>query len=147
MATRQDNQRFNELVSTAIAVYIAIGVFTSCVIIATAPYIVKIFRLSVELTPDSIFLVRLYGGVSLMISFVNPVFTAILTSHNRFDISNNIISGVTILRGLGIFLVLGLTHTGLYRWAGVMVISNVLGMLTKIYSTYHFKPDIIGSAA
>lgn len=139
---RIDHQRFNELVSTALAVYIIIGAFLSFAIITTAPYIVKIFRISAEQTPQVVFLVRWYGAISVMASFFNPVFEAILNSHNRFDISNNIMSVFNILRGIGLFVVLGLTHTGLYGWAGVLMTVRVLGVLSRIYSAYLFKPDI-----
>lgn len=139
---RQDKKRFNELVSTALLVYIAIGTFLSCVIIAAAPNIVKIFNVSQNLLPQAIFVVRWYGSVAVMASFLNPVYNAIFIAHNRFDILNNIFSTASIVQSIGLFIVLSLTHTGLYGWGWVLMATRGLALLTRIYAAYHLKPDL-----
>jgi O-antigen/teichoic acid export membrane protein len=139
---RRDNLRFNELASTAMVVYIAIGFILSGVIIAAAPYIIKIFKAPPALTLEAIFLVRWYGSASLMTAFINPVAVAVFISHNRYDIANNIITAVSILRGIGLFCVLGLTDTGLYGWGYVFIAVMVLATAFRLYIAYHFKPDL-----
>ena len=139
---KKDAKRLNELVSTAMSAYIVIGILCAGIIFKAAPLLVRVFRAPDELVPQAVFLVRWYGGISVLLAFVGPAFKAVLVSHNRFDISNGIEAGSSILRGVGLLAVLALTHTGLHGWACVLIVTEVAAFLAQRQAAHHVFPDL-----
>jgi O-antigen/teichoic acid export membrane protein len=139
---RRDTAQFNELASTGMAAYMIIGTLCTGVVIAFAPLLVQLFNVSQEMVPQAVFIVRWYGSVAVLMSFLMPVFGATLTSNNRYDIVSYIGTGWAILQGAGIFLVLGLTQVGLYGWAVVAIAAETLRFLAIRYAAYRIHPGL-----
>lgn len=118
-----NTRRFNELASTALALYLAIGAALATACFLVADPLARAFRVSDALLPDAVFLIRWYSSVSIFLSFLLPLFGAVVISNNRFDLRNYIVTGTSLLRGALLFAVLGLTDTGLYGWAVVGIAS------------------------
>ena len=91
---RKDTRRFNELASTALVLYLVIGSVCAAVCFALAPLIARVFKVSDELMRQAVFLIRWYGSISVMLSFIGPVFAATIISNNRFDLVNYLTVGV-----------------------------------------------------
>lgn len=124
--TRKDQKTFNELANTGFLFYIGMGglLATGCLIFA--PGLISFFKVPAELQPMAVRAVRIYGTGSFMLSFISAVFTAALTSGNRFDLRNNIESGCKIVTSLALILVLKTVDNGLYGWVFVMLAGQVL---------------------
>jgi len=121
-----NTRRFNELASTALVLYLTIGTALATACVLAAEPLARALRVSDALLPDAVFLVRWYSSVSILLSFLSPLFAAVVISNNRFDLRNYIMTGTGLLRGAFLFAVLGLTDTGLYGWAVVGIAATAL---------------------
>ena len=139
---RKDTRRFNELASTGMLAYLIVGGICAAICVVFAPLLVRFFRVSEDMIPQAVFLVRWYGSVSVVLSFIGPVFGATITSNNRFDIRNYIGMGSAILQMGLLFAVLGLTKAGLYGWAYVAMGTHILAFLARRVAAYHLCPDL-----
>jgi O-antigen/teichoic acid export membrane protein len=124
--TMKDRQAFNELANTGGLFYVVIGGLLSVGCLVFAPICISFFKVPVELQPMAIRAVRIYGTGSFILSFVNAVFTAALTSSNRFDLRNNIESGCKIISSLVLIFVINTVDNGLYGWVYVMLAGQLL---------------------
>ena len=146
-AVRKDTRKFNECCSSGFAFYLAAGLVAMMACIILAPWLVKLFKVSPELESQGIFLVRYYGGVSAFLAFVTPVYAAVLSSKNRFDLVNMRDSVISISQGLLMFAVLGMTSWGLYGWAVVQLAGQSLSLALlwqaarKIMPEMHIRPQ------
>jgi O-antigen/teichoic acid export membrane protein len=131
---KQDKQRFNELVSTAMAYYILVGLFVAALCFTLAPWLASVFNVSDALLPQAIFLIRWYSSISILASLVSAVFYGVITSNNRFDLKNGISTGAGLVQALGLFLVLSLTDSGLVGWA-IMLLTVQMGKLPILWWT------------
>jgi O-antigen/teichoic acid export membrane protein len=139
---RKDKQRFNELASSALILYLVIGSVCAIILIGFAPAIARAFRVSEHLMPQAIFLIRWYGSCTILLSFVGPVFSATLIGLNRFDLLNVQQTCIALLRGACLFLILGLSSAGLYGWAVVNLLASVLGFITITITAYTLWPNM-----
>jgi O-antigen/teichoic acid export membrane protein len=153
---KKDFKRYNELACTGLLLFVSIGLICVSVCVMLAPMLVNFFKLSPALRSEAIFLIRWYGSASILLSFTAPVFGAIITSMNRFDLVNIRQIGFSILTGIAYFLVLGLTGTGIFGWAVVSLVSSVcsclilLVMARRVFPPLdlrlrHFRPEAVGS--
>ncbi|MBA7714540.1 hypothetical protein ES703_123566 [subsurface metagenome] len=134
----ENTQRFNELVSTGLLGNLAIGSSLASMCFIFAPFLTQPFKVPEVLEAQAVFLIRWYGSISILFSFILPIYTATITSNNRFDLQNYITTSLGVLRGVLIFAILGLTGTGLYGWAGVMLVSRAILILV----TRHFARGV-----
>ncbi len=139
---KKDTRRFNELASTALVLYLVIGSVFAGVCVAFARPIAGVFKVSSELMPQAVFLVRWYASISVMLSFIGPVFAATITSNNRFDLANYMGIGVGVLRAAGIFAVVGLADAGLNGWAVVSVLSQLILLLLFSLAAHRVWPSL-----
>lgn len=135
-------RRFNELVSTGLLVNLVIGLSLASMCFIFAPFLTQPFKVPEALETQAVFLIRWYGSISILFSFILPVYTATITSNNRFDLQNCIIASLGVLKGVLIFAVLGLTETGLYGWAGVMLVSQAIQMLVTHHVARRVWPHL-----
>lgn len=139
---KKDTRRFNELASTALVLYLVIASVFAAICLALAPLLARVFKVSDELMPQAVFLIRWYGSISVMLSFIAPVFAATIIANNRFDLANYLDIGVAILSGLVIFAVVGLTDAGLYGWAGVSLAGQVILLLLRGFTARRIWPSL-----
>lgn len=124
----KDVRRFNELASSAMAFYLTAGIVLAVACMLLAPLLVRAFNVSDALRTQAVFMIRWYGGFTIILAFIRPVYGAAITSNKRFDLLNYVSIGQGILSGIGLFLVLGLTKAGLYGWAAVVLLFQVASM-------------------
>lgn len=135
---RKDSHAFNELASTALALYLCIAGVLAVTVWLLTPWMVNVFKVSEAMRSDAIWLIRIYGSVSVVLSFITPVFSAALSSYHRFDIINSIQIVGGILSSLMLFAVLSVVSNPLYGWVGVMLLFQlvVLVLTIRVYRRY-----------
>ncbi len=126
---RKDPQAFSELASSALVLYLLIaGVLATCGWIL-APWFVEVFKVSPPLRETAVKVIRVYGTLSVIFSFISPVFTAGLSSHHRFDLINGVQMVGGILSSLLLFAVIPRSGNALYGWVGVMLSYQIVNFI------------------
>ena len=133
---------YNGFVSSAAVAYVVIAAVLSVVLALFATNIVSAFRITGDLTDTAVILIRWYGPVACILTFVSSVYGAVLISSNRFDVYNYIQVGVAVARGLLVFWVLLFTGYGLVGWAVAMAASQLVGLVCLRVSAMRICPFI-----
>ena len=139
---RNATRKLNELASSAAILNLAIGAAASIGCIVLAPQIARFFRVSDPFLEQGVFLVRWYGSASILLSFISPVFACTLAGLHRFDLLNLVATLSSTTRGLGLFLLLRNTQSGLYGWAAVNIAASVGSTLTIALLAYRRWPSL-----
>jgi O-antigen/teichoic acid export membrane protein len=126
----QDEDGFRALSSTALVLYLGIATVLVTAGWIFTPWFATTFKVAEELRDSAIWMIRLYGSGSLLLSFITPVFTAGLQSFMRFDTINFVktISGL----GAGILLFVCISVfsiSPLVVWAVVMFSVKLFDLL------------------
>ena len=129
LVARKDSRAFNELCSTALMLYMGIASVLAVVGWVLAPWFVALFKVSDLLRTDAILMIRFYGTVSIILSFITPVFSAGLSSYYRFDVVNSVQVVGGIVSSLLLFVVLSSVDNALYGWVGVMLSFQIIMLL------------------
>jgi len=137
-----DQARFDELASTALAFYLTVGSALALLCAMFAHPIARALNVPTALMPAGVFLVRWYAAPAILLSFVSPVYLGIVTSANRFDLTNSIAIGTSILRTVSLFAILGLTTAGLYGWAAGTLFSQGLTLGLTAWAAYRAHPGV-----
>jgi len=124
-SAKADMNDFNELTNTAFLLYLVISIILAIVLIILAPWFTNVFNIPDNLKFQAIYLIRLYGASTLILSFVTPTFSAVLTSNHRYDVVNTINMLIGVVFSLAIFVFVSLASNKLYAWAYVMLIDKV----------------------
>jgi O-antigen/teichoic acid export membrane protein len=129
-AHSQNNiEKFNQFLSSALMIYSAAGLFLAGCFMAMAPILARAFKVPEEFMPQGIFLIRVYASSAFCITLVRTCFCGVLASQHRYDLINHVNAGTGIVKGGLLFVVLGLTNTGLYGWASSVLFSLLLAIL------------------
>jgi O-antigen/teichoic acid export membrane protein len=139
---RRDVARFNDLASSAFAVFLLAGCLLSAACLFGAPWLAAAFNVPDAHLPEAVLVVRCYGSLGILLSFLNPVFAATLTSQNRFDIVNALNMAMSIVQGLSLFAVLGLTEAGIYGWMAVMLVGEALKLIVGSRLAHRSRPSL-----
>lgn len=131
---KNDARGVNLLASTAMAIYLGIGTVVWLALGLFSAPITAYFEIESAVLDDAILLIRWYGGALLFLSFVEPVFRAVLMARNRFDVINAATIATSLLRGLGVLLIVGLTPLGLWGWA----IASLSGIVARVGITMFY---------
>jgi O-antigen/teichoic acid export membrane protein len=138
----KDKDAYNRLASTAAAIWLSLGSIMAITCVALAPEIVTFLDIPSEIEGDAIFLVRAFGGGSILLAFILPLFTAVLSSNNRFDIVNKLDAAFGLTTGILIFIVISLTDYGIYAWASVMFGGKILIIGIKAIAARKLVPSL-----
>jgi O-antigen/teichoic acid export membrane protein len=126
---RKDRPAINELASTALLLYLAIASILAFLSWMLAPWLVEVFKVSAHLQRDAVWMIRIYSSVTFIFSFITPVFTAILSSYNRFDVVNTVRIIRGIASGLVLFAVIPVIDNALYGWTAVMLVFQAVAIV------------------
>ena len=133
---KSDIDGFRSLSSTALALYLGIAIALISIGWILSPWFVTLFKVGPALQKEAIWLLRLYGGASLLISFITPVISAGLQSFFRFDAINMVQTLTNIVAGLLLFACISLLpFSPLLIWACVMF-SVLLFNLVVLWARY-----------
>lgn len=137
-----DQARFDELASTALAFYLAVGSTLALLCAMFAHPITRALNVPPALMSAGVFLVRWYAAPAILLAFVSPVYLGIVTSANRFDLANWIAIGTSIFRTASLFAILSLTTAGLYGWAAGTLFSQGLTLALTAWAAYRVHPGV-----
>lgn len=129
---RNNRRGFNELISTAFILYLLIGgTIASCAFLL-APWLASVLKVSEPWYGEAVWMMRVYGSASIVMSFITPVYSAALSSNNRFDVINSVgvIGGIFSSLLLIVFLILGTDP--LQTWVWVMLMSQITVLAIKV---------------
>ena len=139
---RRDIARFNELITTALALYVCVACVLALACWLMAPWLTSFFHVPAQLQGRMVLLTRLYCGVSLFFSFATPVFNAALGSYQRFDLINGMETFRNILSSCCLFLMLPAMSDTIYGWAGIMLLSQLMLLALVVYWTWRVCPGV-----
>lgn len=120
-----DDQGLSRTLSSALALYGAVGVVTLIATLVVAFQFGHWFHLTPEAEPQAR-IVLLLAGASVALGFPLGVFGAALSGLQRYDLANAIGMGVSVLRALAFVVVLRLGY-GLIGLAAASLVMNLLG--------------------
>lgn len=131
--SNKDRRGYSELISTAMLLYISISIVLSIIVYYLSPWFIKQVSIPLQYSNISLRLLRVYGPISIVLSFITPVFTAALSSHHRFDIVNNIniISGIIL--GILLYIVVKYIYAGLWSWVVLQIFIQIIIILLQYY--------------
>ena len=130
---RRDRTGAKELCSTALILYLVIACLLSSVVILKAHTIVGFFKVGEEQADAAVTLMCSFVPLSFIVSFIQPVFSAGLVAHNRFDWVNSCQAVFSILTSLGIFVVMGLFNYGLWGWSAMTLLGSLMTLVGFFY--------------
>lgn len=121
-----DISAYNGLASTATAIWLTVGCISAGTCALCSDYIVAFLDIPLEAQGDASLLVMLFGSFSILAAFTQPLFNAVLSSSNRFDIMSRFEAAYGLITGLLLFLVLSFSDYGIYAWAVIILGCRVL---------------------
>lgn len=139
---KENEQRFNQLISTSVITYMVMGILLSLLLIFTGSFLLPVFKIPDNLKSEGLFLIRYYAAWKVFLSFVYPPYSAILLSHNRFDITNWISGAAGLLRCVLLLIILYITDWGLYGYAMAEIGAQVIGLLAIRNTALHYHPTV-----
>ena len=85
-------------------------------------------------------MIRWYGAIAIPLSFLLPVYAAVIFASGRSDILDGVTAGTAIIQAVGLVAVLGLSRGGLLGWALVTVGELILRLLILRYLGHRLAP-------
>lgn len=149
---RKDEGKYRELLSTALALHLALGLIASSTVFLLAPQLARSFGLPQSLYHIGVFLLKTYGAAHVLFTFLMPSAKAVLASHNRFDKSSQIDAVRRLCDAAGLFLVLASTNAGIVGWAVVCITTDVVSVVllwraaAKVHTGLRIGIAMIGSS-
>lgn len=116
-SAKEDKTSFNRLVSTATITLLAVGGAAALCVLVFAQNIIELVSVPIGFEDKAYSLVAVFGSASILVSFIIPAFSAVLGSHNRFDIDNYIDSIQSILASVALYVLLTYANGGIITWA------------------------------
>jgi O-antigen/teichoic acid export membrane protein len=150
--TRADYITYNRLASTCFALYVGIGFLLALGSLIFASYLVDVFKVPDSLRANAVRVVCLYGAASFLMVFAGAVFSAALTSVNRFDIRNKIEAIGTLFSGVLLIAALRFVPNTLLGWAIFMLLGQVIVLVLQISAVrrscpwFSIKPHLVDLA-
>ena len=134
--------RYSELVSTAFLIWTFSALVVGGLLFVLADSIAQSLDLEPTLVSVATILIRTFGLLSLFFAFIKPVFSAILLSHNRFDLISRTAGVSVVLNGGGLYFTLGFLGGGIYTWAIVSLIVNLVVLLCLGWFAFRLTPNL-----
>jgi O-antigen/teichoic acid export membrane protein len=132
---------YNSLAATAVAIWLSVGGILAVACAIFSGSIVAFLDIPVEIQGDANLLVMLFGSLSILMAFIQPLFSAILSSSNRFDVINRLAAGHGLTTGVLLFLVLSYSDSGIYGWGVVMLGGKVLFLIISAVVALRVMPS------
>tara|TARA_B100000780_G_scaffold254099_1_gene202020 strand:+ start:11874 stop:13415 length:1542 start_codon:yes stop_codon:yes gene_type:complete len=130
----------NQFLNTAFAIYLLIFFCLASIIYLLAPQLADIMKVNKDLYSSFINLLRTFGIISIFISFMIPIFSAINASNNRYDIVNyrqgiiGTFSSLVMLIGVKFFSI------GINGWAVISISSSLIIAISIAYEGFKQAP-------
>ncbi len=133
---KEDADGFRHLSSSAMVLYVGMALLIAGVGAFFAPALCSLFNVGEQYRDVMVLLLRTYAPLSVLLSFVIPVFTAGICSFMRYDVQNNVSMFAQLCISLMLFVCLSLFDANpLIIWCAVMGLGAVirLGVMSVFY--------------
>lgn len=137
---RGDVERMGRVVSTALTLYMALGLVTVIIALALAPVFPHIFQISVADAASARWLVILMG-VTAGISFPASVTSAVLRGLQRFDLVN-VLSSTATLASAGITVMVLVAGGGLLGMVSIGIPLTILMQVPSVWLIKRTAPEL-----
>lgn len=141
-AALQNVARFNEQASSALSIYLLMGVTLATTFFVLSADIVAALKIPEQLTHEAQFIIRCYGSPGILLTFLVAAFETMIASSNRFDLINNIQTGVGLLRGALIVGVINFSDWGITGWALAMSMALIVNLLLLGFTAWRITPGL-----
>lgn len=131
---RADHRRFNELFSTAVFVTLTAGSGVGLLWAVLSPTFVPLFNVPPAEAAQAQWVIRWYAAVAIPLSFVLPVYGAVVFASGRSDVVDGISGGTGLIQAVALVVVLGPAHGGLAGWAVVSAGEQILRLVSLRYA-------------
>ncbi|HMP96663.1 MAG TPA: oligosaccharide flippase family protein [Kiritimatiellia bacterium] len=140
---RRDQAAFNELLSTSCLLYVSVALAFVAGMWLAAPWLIRVMQVPDSIAMDAVLALRLYASPAILMSFMAPLFSAALTSINRFDLVNSIQIAAGLLGSLALFVVIPRSGNPIGGWMVVMLAQQALALVLLASS---FRRQCVGAA-
>lgn len=139
---RRDQKAFNEIISTSSALYLCIAIVIATTMWFATPWLTQAMRVPESIQFNADFTLRMFAIPAIFLSFITPVFTAALTSVNRFDLVNSIqiISG--LIGSLALYVIIPKLADPIYGWVIISLTQQIIVLLLLIIYFRRTCPDV-----
>jgi O-antigen/teichoic acid export membrane protein len=136
-----DIDAYNSLAATATAIWLGVGGTLAGVCAICSNSIVAFLDIPLEVQDDARLLVMLFGSFSILAAFIQPLFSAVLSSRNRFDIISQLEAGYGLITGILLFLVLSFFDNSIYAWSAIIFGGRVLRIMISAVIARRLMPS------
>lgn len=126
---RRDQTAFNELLSTSCLLYVAIALLFISVMWLVAPWLIAVMQIPDAVAIDAVLALRLYASPAILMSFMTPLFSAALTSINRFDLVNSMQIATGLAGSMVLFAVIPGSGNPIGGWMAIMLTQQTLTLI------------------
>lgn len=150
---KNDHQRYLQFANTAFFFWASLALVVALSLFHFSESIVAFLGVGPPLFDTAVLLLKTFGIASLFLAFIQPVFSAIISSHNRFDLISRTEALASLFNGCALFLFLGPFNGGIFAWALIMLTTRILvvvifaGTSLKRASWIRFSPLYFRSEA
>jgi len=137
---RGEQRRFNGLFSAAVYVALAAGLSVGLMWGLLAPSFIPLFNVPSLVAAEAQSVIRWYGAIAIPLSFLLPVYAAVIFASGRSDAVDGVTAGTAVLQAIGLVIVLGLSGGGLSGWALVTAGELLLRLLILRYVGQRLVP-------
>lgn len=141
-AALQNVARFNEQASSALSIYLLMGIMLASTCFVLSADIVAALKIPEQLTSEAQFILRCYGSLGIVLTFLAAAFETMIASSNRFDLINSIQAGVGLLRGSLIVGVINLSDWGIRGWALAMTLALIVNLMVLGFTAWRITPGL-----
>jgi O-antigen/teichoic acid export membrane protein len=130
---KSDSAGFRSLSSSALALYMGFALLIGAVGVVLAPALCSLFKVGAEYRDVTVLLLRTYAPLTVLVSFVTPVFTAGIASFMRYDLTNNVTMFSQLVVSVSLLVVLSLVDANpVILWCAVMALGAVIRLVIMV---------------
>lgn len=131
---------FNKYINTSLVVYFTLWIALSNLLIICAPFIVDLFSVSDGQKSLAVLLLRTFSVLVLLVSFISPIFSAVSSALNRYDVTNYRQSFMSTFSIAVIIIAVKYFDVGIMGWAVLTIFFDVITTSLIVTIAYKLTP-------
>jgi O-antigen/teichoic acid export membrane protein len=139
---RKEFHEFNVFLNTSFVIYVGVWVILSLLLFFFAPVLVETFNVSSAQRELTITLLRTFGIITMFWSFTSPIFSAVTSALNRYDVTNYRQSVLGMVSIVTIILAVKYLKVGIIGWAVLTIFFDAITSISIIVIAFRLVPQI-----
>jgi len=140
--SKKDFQLFNEYLNTSIVIYLGIWMLLSILLIYFSPLLATTFKVPNNYHDLAVILLRTFGVITIFWSFTSPIFSAITSAFNRYDVTNYRQSLISTISIISVIVAVKYFNVGIVGWAVLTVIFDAITTISIVVIAFQMTPFI-----